>query len=119
MDITLKKWEAEGEKRFGPNRMKWQFKCPSCGHVASAEDWKAAGAKEGEVGFSCIGRHIPKAKEAFSKEGKGPCTYAGGGLFRLNPVRILFDDADAMTVFEFADTGEEDGNRTQSDPKSP
>lgn len=87
--MTYAEWKAEGERRFGPDMMKWKFICPVCKHVASVQDWKDAGASEGEIGFSCVGRHIPGSKDAFRDEGTGPCTYAGGGLFKLNPVTVL------------------------------
>ena len=100
--ITYAAWKEEGERRFGPNMMAWRFVCPSCGHVASVLDWKNVGARETEVAFSCIGRHIEGASEAFSKDHNGPCTYAGGGLFRLNPVTVVFPDGHHQDVFAFA-----------------
>lgn len=98
--MSEEEWRAEGTRRFGEDRMKWRFKCPSCGHVAAVEDWKAAGASEGEVAFSCVGRHL-NGKDAF-KGPPGPCNYAGGGLFRINPVRVMHDGRHS-DVFEFAD----------------
>lgn len=88
--VTFTDWQAEGVRLFGEDRRAWRFICPACGHVASVADWMAAGAKEGEVGFSCIGRRQPKPRDAFVK-GEGPCNYAGGGLFRLNPVTVVGD----------------------------
>lgn len=99
--LTHAEWIAEAERRFGPDAMKWRFVCPSCGHVASVKDWKDAGATEGMVAFSCVGRLLPKAAE-FGQRGKGPCNYAGGGLFRLNPVTVTKDGKD-HDVFEFAE----------------
>jgi hypothetical protein len=97
--MTLAEWNAEGERRFGPDRMQWKFVCPVCGHVASVQDWKDAGASETEVAFSCVGRHIPGSRQAFGKiVGDGPCTYAGGGLFRFNPVEV-----EGHKVFDFAE----------------
>ena len=96
--MTLAEWRAEGTRRFGDDPMKWKFVCPSCGHVAAVEDWQNAGAGEGEVAFSCVGRHIKNAGEAFGK--KQPCNYAGGGLFKLNPVKI---DGRSDNVFAFAE----------------
>lgn len=94
-------WVAEGTRRFGADHMKWRFVCPSCGHVASVQDWKDAGASEGEVAFSCVGRHTGAGGElAFRKQG-GPCNYAGGGLFRLNPVMVLTPDG-VRPCFAFA-----------------
>lgn len=99
--MSLAEWHAEATKRFGPNPLHWRFVCPSCGHVASVRDWKDAGAEENDVAFSCVGRHLNAGGDkTFKKEG-GPCNYAGGGLFRLNPVRV---DSDGLihSVFAFA-----------------
>ena len=100
--LTEADWIAEGTKLFGPDRMKWKFVCPSCKHVASAEDYKAVGAPSGVVAFSCIGRYDGKHMEVplFSK--KGPCNYAGGGLFPLNPVIVTCADGHEEHLFEFA-----------------
>lgn len=85
---SVEEWHKEAERRFGSDKMKWRFKCPVCGYSASVQDYKDAGAPEGAVAFSCIGRYTRAAREAFVKGGKGPCNYAGGGLFRLNPVQV-------------------------------
>lgn len=95
--MTLEEWQAEGSRRFGPDPMKWKFVCPSCGHVASVQDWRDAGAGESAVAFSCVGRWLKGAGEIGGK--KRPCNYAGGGLFKLNPVKI--DDRE--NVFAFAE----------------
>ena len=98
--MTKAEWEAEGKKRFGNNQMKWKFKCPSCGHIASVQDYKNAGASENVVAFSCIGRYLKnKPREAFGEKGKGPCNYAGGGLIGLNPIEV-----DGVHYFEFAES---------------
>lgn len=93
-------WEAEAQKRFGNDFMKWKFICPACNHVQTPADYKAAGLKSSMVAFSCVGRGLQKAREAFG-EGKGPCNYAGGGLFRLNPVTVK-DNGEEFHVFDFA-----------------
>ena len=98
-------WKAEGIRRFGPDVMKWKFRCPVCGHVASVQDWMDAGAGEGEVAFSCVGRHHPDPERKLDPTGMpgrtgGPCDYAGGGLFRLNPVEIA---GKVDRLFDFAD----------------
>lgn len=100
--MTEAEWNAEGERLFGKDRMQWRFECPCCHHIASVEDWQKAGASEGEVAFSCVGRHSKEPRDAFAK-GAGPCNYAGGGLFRLNPVTV-----GDHHVFAFA--GEPHGN---------
>lgn len=101
-------WHAEARRLFGDDKMKWKFVCPSCGHVASVQDWKDAGAGEGEVAFSCVGRHLDNPHHAF-QQGKQPCNYAGGGLIRLNPV-VVQDGDERHNVFAFAkDAKQPDG----------
>jgi len=82
--------------------MKWRFVCPVCKTEMAVEDWKRVGATEGEVAFSCIGRHIEGAQPAFRRTKAGPCDYAGGGLFRLNPVTVTKDGKEHQ-VFAFAE----------------
>ena len=98
--MTSTEWHAEATRRFGPDPMTWRFICPVCSHIASVADWKAAGATEKEVAFSCIGRHLG-GRDAFGAAGPGPCNYTGGGLFRLNPITVT-DGAVKYTVFAFA-----------------
>jgi len=100
--ITHTDWLEEGKRRFGKDMYDWKFVCPVCGHVASIRDWKQAGATEGEVAFSCIGRRIEGSKQAFDEKGAGPCTYAGGGLIKLNPVHVVMPDFSTRQCFEFA-----------------
>lgn len=104
--VRHEEWLQEARDRFGPDPMKWRFVCPSCGHVASIQDWKDAGAAEGEVAFSCVGRHAKAsqaaADAAFRRSG-GPCNYTGGGLFKLNPVAVDFGEGNGPRMtFEFA-----------------
>ncbi len=101
--VSESDWKAEAARRFGPDPMAWRFVCPVCGHVASVKDWRDAGAGNGEVAFSCVGRHRQGAKDAFAQgDASKGCTYAGGGLFRLNPVHVVREDGQAYDVFEFA-----------------
>lgn len=95
---SMAEWQAEATRRFGPDYRKWRFVCPACGHVASVADWKALGAIE-NAAFSCVGRWTKEASEAFSGK-PGPCTYTGGGLFRLNPIAI---DGREDGAFAFAE----------------
>jgi len=101
--ISAEKWREEGKRRFGDDMSHWRFVCPACGHVASVADWMAAKAPDGAIAFSCIGRYLPgKPREAFvADETAGPCNYAGGGLFALNPVTVISDKD--HHVFDFAE----------------
>lgn len=102
--LTFETWRAEGERRFGPDRLQWRFVCPCCGHVASAKEWVDAGG-ERMVAFSCIGRVTGAKREAFDRYKRpGPCNYAGGGLFALNPVTVLDPDGgEDHHLFAFAE----------------
>ena len=102
IEMTYADWKAEGEKKFGPDYLKWQFICPVCGHVASVRDYRAVGAVDGEIGFSCIGRRIERSRSAFFERGNGPCDYTGGGLFGLNPVKIQMPNGKIIAAFKFA-----------------
>ena len=99
---TLAEWHAEARRRFGEKPEGWKFVCPSCGSVVSVDDYKKAGAPESTVAFSCVGRYMPKHTDAFQK-GQGPCNYAGGGLFRLNPVAVVTPDGEEHFMFDFAE----------------
>lgn len=102
-EYTHDEWMAEGRRRFGEDTMQWRFVCPSCGHEASVQDWKDAGAPVAAAGFSCVGRWIEGARRAFDDTaGPGPCNYAGGGLFKINPIVVGGD----MTAFAFAEPAE-------------
>lgn len=106
IQMTHAEWKSEATKRFGHDPLDWKFVCPSCGHVAAVRDWKDSGATEGEVAFSCIGRHSTdpdSARRAAFQGSGGPCDYAGGGLFRLNPVTVTMDGGKELSVFAFAD----------------
>jgi hypothetical protein len=54
--LKYDKWLEEGTEKFGPDRDKWWFVCPACGHVATRRHWKETGAPEGTAAFSCVGR---------------------------------------------------------------
>lgn len=97
---TTKDWSDEGVRLFGKDKMNWKFACPICNSVMSVRDYKDAGAPENAVGFSCIGRYMNKRRDAFTDDGPGPCNYAGGGLFKLNPV--LIGDSPGSLLFNFA-----------------
>jgi hypothetical protein len=99
-EISEEAWRAEAIAKFGPDPLDWKFVCPACGHIAAVRDWQNLGATEGMVAFSCVGRHMDARRDAFVGTGPGPCNYAGGGLFRINPVKV--GDRDSR-IFEFAD----------------
>lgn len=99
--MTLEEWQGEARRRFGVPE-DWKFKCPVCGYVASVKEYRDAGASDSAIGFSCIGRWKAEARGAFEGEGHGPCNYAGGGLFRLNPQPVVGEDGSTHYFFDFA-----------------
>lgn len=99
--MTLEEWEKEAIKRFGIDRMKWKFVCPSCQTVIQVQEWKDAGAGNGAVAYSCIGRYLPEKQEFIGKKKKikgKPCNYTTGGLFNISPIEVEGDH-----YFDFAE----------------
>jgi hypothetical protein len=100
--MTKEKFYKEATRRFGTDVMNWKFVCPVCNTIISVADYKKAGASEGAIGFSCIGRYLSECQKAFGNKPviKGqPCDYTGGGLFGLNPMEV-----DGHHYFNFADS---------------
>jgi hypothetical protein len=92
--LTEAAWLELGDSLFGPDRMQWRFTCPLCKTEMSPGDYKEAGAPETAVAFSCVDRW----RDA------GKCNYAGGGLFKLNPVTVQRASGGETTVFAFAES---------------
>jgi len=100
-EMTKDEWFTEGKRLFGENWDDWRFVCPVCKHVAAIKDfrqYKDQGAGANSATCECIGRYTG-AKD--SVNGSQPCDYAGYGLFRLSPVRVL-DDGKTVHSFAFA-----------------
>jgi len=112
IDYTKDEWTAEAIRRFGPEKWNWKFVCPGCGHVASMQDWKDAGASIRTVGFSCVGRYLETGCRSWLHDkGPGPCDYTTGGLICISPVRVRFDDGTLQNYFDFAPAEAEAGAR--------
>jgi len=103
-EMTHSQWLAYGSELFGDDIYQWRFVCPSCGYIARVQEWIDAGAPKSTIAFSCVGRWHKTARPAFgSPDLPGPCDYAGGGLFRLNPVRVTHPDGKTTDAFAFAE----------------
>ena len=101
--LTRDEWLQKGKELFGEDMLKWRFVCPSCGHIQTAEDfrlYKDQGASPDTAHFNCIGR-LDGHGDVEILSGKSPCNYTGGGLFNLNPVRVLDGDK-VISSFAFA-----------------
>lgn len=90
---TPEEWRAEGKRRFGENFEHWKFKCPSCGNVASGQEFKDAGAEPSDMYQNCIGR--------FNSKTKG-CDWAAYGFLDICKAHIKHEDK-LVPVFEFAE----------------
>jgi hypothetical protein len=114
--MTRQEWMAQGRELFGAEPRDWKVVCPVCATVQSCRDFEEHTdiPKEqisGYMGFSCIGRYAKGGCEHKGLSGEaakpGPhrrlgCDYAGGGLFKLNPVRVTHDGREHQ-VFAFAE----------------
>jgi len=99
---TREEWLAESVRRFGEDVNNWRFICPSCGYIARVKEWRDLDAHN-STAISCIGRYTnpPSKQTIFSKTG-GPCNYAGYGLFKLNPIKVVTKEDDGSEHDSFA-----------------
>lgn len=108
--IPLHEWHEKASKLFGKEAKNWRFVCPICKTVQTAQDFIDVGVLEEtaktSIAVECIGRFIPKKQSQKAFECKKmiqgtPCDYTGYGLFKLNPVPVLFDDGKIFNAFSF------------------
>ena len=92
--ITFEDWEKQGIKLFGKDKKLWKFKCVSCGHVQTIQDFIDHKIKEPEtlVFYSCLGRWV---------KGIG-CDWTLGGLIQIHKIEIL-KEGRKIPSFEFAE----------------
>jgi hypothetical protein len=110
---------AEATARFGADAMQWAFECPSCGDVASGQDFRDALAahprtRNGEpvrafeiFGQECIGRTLGAlARAAVNGRAAGVrgCDWAAYGLIS-GPWTVLTPDGRRMSSFPLAAAG--------------
>lgn len=113
--ITHAEFLATLRERFGPDPADWAFECPSCGDVATGDDFKAALAehprtRRGEpvnaadiLGQECIGRTLG----ALSREeyhGRG-CDWCAYGLIG-GPLGVEMPDGRVVRSFTIAQAPE-------------
>lgn len=93
-------WLLEGERRFGPDQMKWKFQCPACKAEHSVEEFrpfKDKGALASSAYQECIGRYTG------GRSGPDKCDWASYGLFH-GPCFVVAEDGKKIPVFAFAET---------------
>lgn len=102
--MTQDELQTEMTRRFGPDPLKWAFVCPVCGDVATAQDFKDAGADVNRrFGSECLGRSLGVLKREQPKggyQGRG-CDWSANGLFR-GPMFIITPEGKEMPAFRIA-----------------
>lgn len=88
-ELTLAEFVAEARKRFGDDPMKWAFRCPNCGDVATPADFPHDPHR---IGQECAGRH---------HAGRG-CDWAAYGLIS-GPWFVTMPDGSEVGSFPLAD----------------
>jgi len=78
---TQAELRAEAIARFGKDPRRWAFVCPSCGDVATPQDFVDAGADPNGAGSICIGRVTGALVRAGATNTRG-CDWSANGLFR-------------------------------------
>lgn len=120
--LTQAELLAEARQRFGDNPLDWAFQCPSCGDVATGNDFSEALAKHPRtergqqvmtsdvIGQECIGRTLGALKgEATTDSGRSKaergCDWAAYG-FLCGPWEIVLPDGRSVWSFPLADSSE-------------
>ena len=102
----VKEWLAEGRELFGRDILKWKFRCPMCGHVASVQDFKDAGAEDPNDSFQeCIGRYRGAGAPGAPDGNPDGCNWAAYGLFGIPNDKgrlVMAEDGKVVEVFDFA-----------------
>ena len=100
----------EARRRFGDDPKQWAFVCPSCGDVATAQDFLDAGADPNAIGQDCIGRATGALTRSGPTNTRG-CDWCAYGLFR-GPWLITLPDGKEVGGFALAPAAEADGQPT-------
>jgi len=105
---------AEAAERFGSNPLDWAFRCPSCGDVATGQDFSEALAerprknRDGEavtasdvIGQECIGRTLGALSVPAKKYKGHGCDWCAYGLFP-GPWTVVLPNGKTMHCFPLA-----------------
>lgn len=104
---SVKEWREEATRRFGPDYLRWKFRCPMCGHEATVQDFKDVGAESPDAAYQeCIGRYTGKgAPKEGDSSGCNWCAYGFFGIPREHDT-IIDDDGKEIDVYPLADIPE-------------
>jgi hypothetical protein len=91
--IKLEHWISQLKEKYGEDKSKWSFKCPSCGHIQSMGDFEKIGVDPQNAYCNCIGRY---------KQGLGGCDWSINGLLAINKTTVISQNLRPVKVFEIA-----------------
>lgn len=97
--VTLEQWEAEGERLYGKNHLEWRFRCPTCGHIQTPQEFKTAGIDPHKAYQNCASR--------YGLGGESTCKWTVGGLLRTGGRYVIDARYRPRLIFEFADKKED------------
>lgn len=97
--VTLEQWEAEGERLYGKNHLGWRFRCPTCGHIQTPQEFKTAGIDPHMAYQSCASR--------YGLGGESTCKWTAGGLLITGGRYVIDARYCPRLIFEFADKKED------------
>lgn len=106
--MTQDEMVEEMVRRFGTDPKAWAFICPSCGDVATAQDFIDANGDADRLGQECIGRSLGVLLREQPKggyQGRG-CDWCAYGLFR-GPMIVTMPDGREIASFRIAPAPEE------------
>ncbi|MFJ8348952.1 VVA0879 family protein [Streptomyces sp. NPDC094153] len=113
--LTQAELIAEARERFGNDPLQWAFLCPSCGDVATGQDFNVALAEHPRtnlhtnepviasdiVGQECIGRTLGALDKGRRKYTGRGCDWAAYGLF-AGPWEIALPNGRTVHAFPLA-----------------
>ncbi|MFJ1869930.1 VVA0879 family protein [Streptomyces chartreusis] len=112
--LTQAELIVEATDRFGADPLKWAFLCPSCGDIATGQDFREALAANPRkhrsgadltasdiVGQECIGRTLGALLKGQGKYAGRGCDWAAYGLF-AGPWTITLPEGRTMHAFPLA-----------------
>ena len=94
---TEQQWVLEGCEKYGVWIQNWRFRCPCCGRISTASEFRAAGLDVEEAAQFCLGNF---------RKGKNGCNYATMRTFSSHNEGcrlIKFEDGRRLAVFDYAD----------------
>jgi hypothetical protein len=99
--MTADEWNVEGTKLFGKSRVKWKFRCPSCGGTQTAADFLPHKNKfpVSAAVVMCKGNFLPEPKIIGSAP---PCRFQSMESKNEELILVTNDDGKEIPTLPFA-----------------